>query len=81
MLLDEPSQGLSPILVENVARIVRDLCREHNLTMLLVEQNFRVALEMADIHYLMGTKSIIQDQVTSEDLVNNEELIKCHLSV
>ncbi len=81
LLLDEPSQGLSPILVENVARIVRDLCREHDLTMLLVEQNFRVALEMADIHYLMGTKSIIQDQVTSEDLINNEELIKCHLSV
>lgn len=81
LLLDEPSQGLSPILVDNVAKIVRDLCRDHNLTMLLVEQNFRVALEMADSHYLMGTKSIIQDRVTSKELSANEDMVKKHLSV
>jgi branched-chain amino acid transport system ATP-binding protein len=81
MLLDEPSQGLSPILVSKVARIVADLCREHQLTLLLVEQNFRIALQMAQRHYLMGTKSKIQGVVTSDELIQDQELIKKHLSV
>ncbi len=81
MLLDEPSQGLSPILVSRVAETVRALCRQHNLTLLLVEQNFRIALQMAGRHYLMGTKSKIQGVVSSKELMDNEELIKKHLSV
>ncbi len=81
MLLDEPSQGLSPILVSKVAETVRGLVTEHGLTLLLVEQNFRIALQMADRHYLMGTKSKIQDVVTSEELIKNQDLIKKHLSV
>ena len=81
MLLDEPSQGLSPILVSKVAEIVNNLCQEHGLTLLLVEQNFRIALKMADRHYLMGTKSKIQGVVSSQELMENEELIKKHLSV
>ncbi|MGD8564055.1 MAG: ATP-binding cassette domain-containing protein, partial [Desulfarculaceae bacterium] len=81
MLLDEPSQGLSPILVSKVARIVADLCHEHQLTLLLVEQNFRIALQMAKRHYLMGTKSKIQGVVTSDELIQDQELIKKHLSV
>ncbi len=81
MLLDEPSQGLSPLLVSKVAEIVSNLVAEYGLTLLLVEQNFRIALQMAGRHYLMGTKSKIQDVVSSRELIENEELIKKHLSV
>ena len=81
MLLDEPSQGLSPILVSKVAEIVHELCQKHGLTLLLVEQNFRIALQLAELHYLMGTKSKIQGVVTSQELRENQELIKKHLSV
>lgn len=81
MLLDEPSQGLSPILVAKVAEIVTRLVREYSLTLLLVEQNFRIALQMAQRHYLMGTKSKIQGVVSSQELMDNEDLIKKHLSV
>jgi branched-chain amino acid transport system ATP-binding protein len=68
MLLDEPSQGLSPILVAKVASIVSQLVQENDLTLLLVEQNFRIALQMAQRHYLMGSKSKIQDVVSSREL-------------
>jgi branched-chain amino acid transport system ATP-binding protein len=81
MLLDEPSQGLSPILVSKVAETVRDLCVKHGLTLLLVEQNFRIALQMASRHYLMGTKSKIQGVVSSKELMDNQDLIKKHLAV
>lgn len=81
MLLDEPSQGLSPLLVGKVADIVSRLVQECGLTLLLVEQNFRIALQMARRHYLMGTKSKIQGMVSSKELVENEEIIKKHLTV
>jgi branched-chain amino acid transport system ATP-binding protein len=81
MLLDEPSQGLSPILVSKVAEVVSRLVKEFGLTLLLVEQNFRIALQMATRHYLMGTKSKIQGVVSSQELMENQELIKKHLSV
>jgi branched-chain amino acid transport system ATP-binding protein len=81
MLLDEPSQGLSPLLVGKVAEIVAKLVVECGLTLLLVEQNFRIALQMARRHYLMGTKSKIQGMVSSKELIENEDLIKKHLTV
>ncbi|MEW5912930.1 MAG: ABC transporter ATP-binding protein [Thermodesulfobacteriota bacterium] len=81
MLLDEPSQGLSPILVAKVAQIVSELCKEHGITLLLVEQNFRIALAMADRHYLMGTKSKIQGEVSSAEIIKDQELIKRTLAV
>ncbi len=81
MLLDEPSQGLSPILVAKVASIVSDLCTQHGITLLLVEQNFRIALAMAKRHYLMGTKSKLQGEVSSEQIVEDQELIKRTLAV
>jgi len=81
MLLDEPSQGLSPILVAKVAEIVNELCQKHGLTLLLVEQNFRIALQMAERHYLMGTKSKIQGVVSAQELMENQDMIKKHLSV
>src|SRR5690606_3523861 len=52
MLLDEPSLGLSPLLVKEIFQIIRRLNREQGVTMMLVEQNAKVALEVADYGYV-----------------------------
>jgi len=81
MLLDEPSQGLSPILVNTVTQIVKNLLDEHGLTLLLVEQNYRVTLKLAHRHYLMGIKGKIERVATTQELLANEDIIKKHLAV
>jgi branched-chain amino acid transport system ATP-binding protein len=52
LILDEPSQGLAPLIVKDVFRIVTDMKRE-GLTVLIVEQNVRMALEIADTAYVL----------------------------
>ena len=59
MLLDEPSLGLSPLLVQEIFAIVRRLNEEQGVTILLVEQNARVALETADYGYVLETGRIV----------------------
>ena len=59
MLLDEPSLGLSPRLVGEIFAIIRRLNDEQNVTMLLVEQNARQALEIADFGYVMELGRIV----------------------
>ena len=61
MLLDEPSLGLSPILIRDIYSIVRRLNRERGVAMLLVEQNARVALDVADFGYVMEIGRIVMD--------------------
>jgi branched-chain amino acid transport system ATP-binding protein len=61
MLLDEPSLGLSPILVKEIFAIIRRLNRERKVTMLLVEQNARVALDVADYGYVMELGRIVME--------------------
>ena len=53
MLLDEPSLGLSPILVREIFSILKKLNKEQNLTILLVEQNAKAALDLADYGYVI----------------------------
>jgi len=81
MLLDEPSQGLSPIMVIAVRDIIKTLLREHGLTLLLVEQNFRLTLKLATRHYLMGSKGKIEHLASTQELIANEEIIRRHLAV
>jgi branched-chain amino acid transport system ATP-binding protein len=59
MLLDEPSLGLAPMLVEEIFGIVRRLVEQENLSVLLVEQNATMALEVADHGYVMETGRIV----------------------
>ncbi len=59
MLLDEPSLGLSPLLVEEIFTILKRLNKEQGVTMLLVEQNARVALGVADYGYVMEIGRIV----------------------
>ena len=61
MLLDEPSLGLSPRLVGEIFAIVRRLNTEQGVTMLLVEQNARQALEIADLGYVMEVGRVVLD--------------------
>jgi branched-chain amino acid transport system ATP-binding protein len=81
MLLDEPSQGLAPILVNQVIQPILEVCVKSGLTLLLVEQNYRMALKVASRHYLMGIKGIMQRTATSEELMKDSDIIRKHLTV
>jgi branched-chain amino acid transport system ATP-binding protein len=81
MLLDEPSQGLAPLLVFEVIQPILLFCIQSGLSVLLVEQNYRMALKVASRHYLMGTKGKIAQTATSEELLADSEIIKKHLAV
>lgn len=61
MLLDEPSLGLSPLLVRGIFDVIRRLNEEHGISVLLVEQNARLALEVAHFGYVMETGRIVLD--------------------
>ena len=61
MLLDEPSLGLSPLLVKEIFVIVKRLNVEQGVTMILVEQNAKVALDLAHYGYVMELGRIVMD--------------------
>jgi branched-chain amino acid transport system ATP-binding protein len=70
LLLDEPSLGLAPLLVDEVFRVVKEL-KERGMTILLVEQNVREALEICNRGYILQTGRIIQEGTGSELLQSN----------
>ncbi len=59
LMLDEPSLGLSPILVQEIFAIIRDINRETNMSVLLVEQNAAAALEVVDHAYLIENGHVV----------------------
>lgn len=80
MLLDEPSLGLSPLLVKEIFRIIRRLNREQGVTMMLVEQNARVALEVADYGYVMELGRIVMADTASR-LLQSKDVQEFYLGV
>jgi branched-chain amino acid transport system ATP-binding protein len=78
LLLDEPSFGLAPLIVREIFGIFRRLNREENVSILLVEQNASIALELADHAYLIETGRIVFAG-TSTDIRNNEQLRRSYL--
>jgi branched-chain amino acid transport system ATP-binding protein len=60
LLLDEPSLGLAPMIVREIFRIVRAINREEGVSVLLVEQNATLALELADHAYLLETGRVVR---------------------
>jgi branched-chain amino acid transport system ATP-binding protein len=78
MLLDEPSLGLSPLLVQEIFAILRRLNAEEHVTMMLVEQNARIALELADIGYVMEIGRIVMDG-TADRLMQSEDIQSFYL--
>jgi branched-chain amino acid transport system ATP-binding protein len=73
VLLDEPSLGLSPLLVGEIFSILRRLNAEQGMTMLLVEQNARLALSIAEHGYVLENGKIVLDD-TVEKLKTNEDI-------
>ena len=77
ILMDEPSMGLSPILVEEIFHIIREISAG-GTTVLLVEQNAKKALSIADRAYVLETGSITMDG-KAQDLLNDEAVQKAYL--
>jgi branched-chain amino acid transport system ATP-binding protein len=77
LLLDEPSMGLSPILVETIFRIIQDINRQ-GTTILLVEQNARMALKVAHRGYVMQTGRIVLQEAAGE-LLRSDLVRKTYL--
>jgi len=77
IMLDEPSMGLAPIIVRNIFEEIQKL-REAGNTILLVEQNARAALRIADRGYVIETGQIVLDG-TAEDLLNNNDVQRAYL--
>ena|SRR5437763_2070986 len=80
ILLDEPSMGLAPTIVEEIFEIVRDLNRNEGVSFLLAEQNTNVALRFADYGYILETGRVVMDGVASE-LAQNEDVKEFYLGL
>jgi branched-chain amino acid transport system ATP-binding protein len=80
VLLDEPSMGLAPQIVEEVFDIVHDLNQKEKVTFLLAEQNTNMALKYADYGYIMESGRIVMDGAAS-DLADNEDVKEFYLGV
>jgi len=78
ILMDEPSMGLSPLLVKEVFGIIGRINRELGVTILLVEQNARMALSVADFGYVMEGGKVVLDG-TAEALAANEDVKEFYL--
>ncbi|PRY98150.1 amino acid/amide ABC transporter ATP-binding protein 2 (HAAT family) [Jezberella montanilacus] len=80
ILLDEPSMGLAPQIVEEIFEIVRDLNQRERVSFLLAEQNTNVALRYADYGYILENGRVMMDG-TAEDLAANEDVKEFYLGI
>ena len=78
LLLDEPSMGLAPLLVQEIFNIIERINKEENVTVLLVEQNANMALSITDRRYVLETGKIILEG-TGKELLSNPEIKKAYL--
>ena len=78
ILMDEPSMGLSPLLVKEVFGIIKRLNKDLGITILLVEQNARLALNISSRAYIMENGKIVLEGL-SKDLSNNEDVKEFYL--
>jgi len=78
VLLDEPSMGLAPQIVEEVFEIVKDLNQREKVTFLLAEQNTNMALRYADYGYIMESGRVVMDGAAKE-LAQNEDVKEFYL--
>lgn len=80
MMLDEPSLGLAPLLVEEIYDIIRRFNTEHKTSVLLVEQNVRIALSIAQCGYVMENGRVVLDG-TADFLKNNEDVKEFYMGL
>ena len=79
LLLDEPTEGLAPVIVDAIGTIIRDI-KAAGLTILLVEQNLPFAIELSDRHYLLENGKIVRE-ITNRQASEEEETLLEHLGV
>lgn len=79
LLLDEPSEGLAPVIVKLIGKTIQRL-KDRGFTILLVEQNLRFACELADRHYVMETGRIV-DELSRSDISRNLSRVQAHLGI
>lgn len=80
LLMDEPSEGLAPLIVKHIEEIIKQLKTWDDFSMLLVEQTLHLALEVSDYVYVMS-KGKISHESTPQELRDNEEIKMKHLGV
>ncbi len=78
MMLDEPSLGLAPIVVQEIFDIIQKINKESGMTILLIEQNANMALKVADRAYVMETGRITMSG-TGHELLENDEIKAAYL--
>jgi branched-chain amino acid transport system ATP-binding protein len=79
VLMDEPSEGLSPMMVDEVGRIIQTL-NKRGLSVLLVEQNLKLALRVAEEVYILSRGRVVH-QSSATELKNNKEIMDKYLAV
>ena len=79
MLIDEPSEGLSPIMVEKISEVLRKI-KNQGMTILLVEQNTDMALDISNRCYLMD-EGVIKFEGSPEEIKGNEEIQREYLAI
>jgi branched-chain amino acid transport system ATP-binding protein len=80
MLLDEPSLGLSPVLVKETFKIIKQINEQEGVSILLVEQNACIALGMAEYGYVLENGRVVMDG-PSEKLKHNEDIKEFYLGL
>ncbi len=79
LLLDEPTEGLAPVIIQQIGHTIREI-KARGFTVLLVEQNFRFAATVADRHYVMEHGRIV-DMIENRDLDSNMDKLHDYLGV
>ena len=77
LMLDEPSMGLSPIMVSEIFNIIKEVNRE-GITIFLVEQNAKMALSIANRAYVLETGKVLMEG-NAHELMDNDEVRKAYL--
>ncbi len=80
MILDEPSLGLSPLLVKEIFQVLKEINEKEKITLLLVEQNVKIALSIAQHAYILENGRIVLDG-TAEELLQNEDIKEFYLGL
>ena len=65
ILLDEPTEGLAPVIIQQIRNLILNL-KEKGFTILLVEQNFHFAVQVADRHYILETGVVVEEIKSGE---------------
>ena len=79
MLVDEPTEGLMPLLVQRIEEVLKEI-QENGVTILLVEQNMEMALEISQKAYVMD-EGVIKDKGTADEIRRNEEVQRKYLAI